>query len=391
VESVRRDTHKAATVGLVIAIALVLGAMAILTVGREQGLFRDRVPFRTDFPNVDGLSVGAPVRLIGVQVGIVTGITLPEDIGGQRVEVEFGVERAYRDRIRQGTTATLRHLTYLSGEKYVELKPGDPERGPIPDGGYIESPRTEVEQLITQSQNIAANLETISEQFTELLDALNRGESVLSQLIRDPTFGRQAMEEATTTVANLNQIVARIEAGEGLLGRLVADDEFGRTTAERLVEVLERLERIGRQLEAGEGFLGQLLAQDSELLATQRELRELVADLRSVLGKVESGQGLAGQLLTDADYGRTMADRLDAILADVGSILRKLDEGEGTLGRLINEPELYDQATDVVGGISDRRFLSWVAKRVRNKEVKAKIEEYIEELEKAEKAATEGG
>ena len=45
------------------------------------------------------------------------------------------------------------------------------------------------------------------------------------------------------------------------------------------------------------------------------------------------------------------------------------------------------QYLPVVGGVSDSRFLMWVAKRVRNKEIKQKIKAYAEELEQAEQAA----
>ncbi len=62
----RVDRYKTTTVGLVITIALILAAVAILTLWREQGFFGDRATYLTDFPNVDGLAVGAPVRLIGV-------------------------------------------------------------------------------------------------------------------------------------------------------------------------------------------------------------------------------------------------------------------------------------------------------------------------------------
>ena len=133
-------------------------------------------------------------------------------------------------------------------------------------------------------------------------------------------------------------------------------------------------------------MLGELLAEDSELQAASHELMELVASARTLFGQIESGRGLVGRLVLDDEYGRTTTERVDAILADLSEILRKIEEGEGTLGKLLNEPELYDEATNVVGGLSDSRFLRWVARRVRNKEIKRKIGAYAEELEAAERA-----
>ncbi len=382
----RVDRYKTTTVGLVITIALILAAVAILTLGREQGFFRDRATYVTDFPNVDGLAVGAPVRLIGVQVGVVTRIKLPVDIDKQEVDVEFAVDRSYSHRIREGTTATLKNLTYLSGEKYVEVKPGNPAAPLIPEGGYIDSPRSEVEQIIAQGQTIATNVESISTQLNELLAYLNEGDSVLSRLVKDPRFGEEAVDEATRTLANLSSITGTIRKGEGLLGRLLMDEAYGEDMTRRIASVVERLDAVTAKVEAGEGFLGQLLLEDSELTRLQAEARTVVASLGEVAEKLRSGEGLAGKMLMDRAYGETMAARVDALVADLGDILRKIDEGQGTLGRMINEPELYDQATDVVGGLSDRRFLKWVARRVRNKEIKDKIEIYVEELEQAEKA-----
>ena len=383
----RADGLKTTVVGLVIAAALILAALGILTIGREQGLFRDRALFITDFPNVTGLSVGSPVRLIGVQVGIVKSISLPTAPGKVRVEVVLGIDHSARDRIREGTTATLKILTYLSGEKYVELKPGDARNPLIPEDGFIAAPRGEIEQLIAQSQTIAGNIEVISAQFAEILGYLTQGDSVLSQLLKDPQFGRQMVEEATETIAHMNQVAARLERGEGLVGRLLADDEFGRSTFETMTTVLARVDRISARVEAGEGFLGQMLAEDSDLKVLQDDLGELVAELRDVVGKINSGEGLVGRLVVDEEYGRTMTARLDESLTHIASILDKIDRGEGSLGLLLNEPELYDEAAEVVGGLSDSTFLKWVARRMRNKAIKNKIEEYAREVEEAEKAA----
>ncbi|MFQ5670906.1 MAG: MlaD family protein [Acidobacteriota bacterium] len=387
----KTDGYKTTAVGLVITLSLILGAMAILTVGREQGFFRDEVLFYTDFPNVDGLSVGAPVRLIGVQVGVVKRITLSGDAAKQDVEVVLAVDRAYRDRIRRGSTASLKSLTYLSGEKYVQLTPGDASRSVLEEGGYIESPRSDVEQFIAQSQTIAENIETISSQVSELLAHVNRGESILSQLLEDPNFGRQTLDDASQAISRINHIAERLENGEGIAGRLLGEDARAESILTDFSAVLTRIDRLTRRVEEGEGFLGQLAAPESDLLKAQDEFRDLVASLKGLVEGIKAGQGLAGRVLTDEEFGRRVTGRVETLTADLGEIVRKIDQGEGTLGRMINEPELYDQATDVIGGLSDRRFLKWVARRVRNKEVKARIEEYVQELEKAEKAAEKNG
>lgn len=381
-----RQSHKTTIVGLAIAFALTLLAIGILAVGREQGFFRDRVTFVTDFPNVDGLTIGSSVRLIGVQVGVVTAIRLPDDISKQEVDVEFGVDRRYWDRIRAGTTATLKNLTYLSGEKYIEVRPGDPTRARIPEGGYIDSPQTEVERLLARSQNIAENIEEISVMLKDLLLALNRGESVLSQLITDPEFGQGAMGSATETLKRLNHIVTRLDEGRGMVGRLLSDDEYAESTLSRMTALLDRFEGMADRIDAGEGLLGQLMVEDSDLADAAREMREVLASARELIAGLEAGQGTVGRLLVDDEYGRTVTQRIDFLLADIASIVHKIETGEGTLGRLVNEPELYDEATDVMGGLSDSRFLKWVARRVRNKKIKRKIEEFADELERAQRA-----
>ncbi|MFQ5766978.1 MAG: MlaD family protein, partial [Acidobacteriota bacterium] len=363
----------------------------ILAVGREEGFFRERVAFRTDFPNVDGLAVGSPVRLIGVKVGAVSAITLPVEIGKQEVDVVFVVDRRYRERIRVGTTATLKNLTYLSGEKYVELRPGDPSRPIIPEGGYIESPASEVEQLIAGSKNIATNIEEISNQFRKLLTYLSDGKSLLSRLIQDPDFGRDAFGHAQATLARVDTIVARVEKGEGLVGRLLTDDKYAQSALDRFAMLTERFERMAGRIEKGEGFAGQLLAEDSDLLRAQKDFVEFVAQARTLVQELHPGHGLVGRMLNDEGYAQTIMARVEEMTADLAAILDRIDKGEGTLGRLINEPQLYDQATDVIGGVSDSRFLRWVAHRVRNKQVKQQIRAWAKELASSEKAAVKTG
>jgi hypothetical protein len=65
-------------------------------------------------------------------------IEFPEDIRETKIKVAFSVDRAYANRIREGTQAQLKSLSYVSQERYIELTPGDPERPQLSPGSRIE-------------------------------------------------------------------------------------------------------------------------------------------------------------------------------------------------------------------------------------------------------------
>ena len=90
---------------LTASIALLLAAVILL--GRSQTLFAHRVRLHTAFENTSGLVVGAPVRLAGVDVGIVESIRFDRDLRQKNVHVTLVVDRRYLDRIRDDSVARL--------------------------------------------------------------------------------------------------------------------------------------------------------------------------------------------------------------------------------------------------------------------------------------------
>ena len=63
-------------VGSVFAFAMLILALAIMSVGGESELWTPTVGYGAIFPNTDGLRVGSPVKLAGVRVGWVHGVHL---------------------------------------------------------------------------------------------------------------------------------------------------------------------------------------------------------------------------------------------------------------------------------------------------------------------------
>ena len=65
-------------VGLVISSAAAVLLLAILLIGQDQALFTSRVEYTVLLPNAEGLQTGSPVKLVGVQIGVVKAIRLPD-------------------------------------------------------------------------------------------------------------------------------------------------------------------------------------------------------------------------------------------------------------------------------------------------------------------------
>lgn len=97
------------------------------------------------FQTVQGLKVGAPVELAGVQVGRVSRIDLDEDFWAQ---VELALEKSIQ--LDEDVICSLKTKGIL-GEKYIRLEPGGAEEMILPGGRIRETvPGVDIEDLVSQ-------------------------------------------------------------------------------------------------------------------------------------------------------------------------------------------------------------------------------------------------
>ncbi|HBO58585.1 MAG TPA: outer membrane lipid asymmetry maintenance protein MlaD [Alphaproteobacteria bacterium] len=83
------------------------------------------------FNHTDGLNTGAPVRLAGIEVGKITGLTLDEDYG---VTVRFSLPESVQLPDDSGVSVQSQSLL---GNKYLELTPGGSE-DMLSDGDFMD-------------------------------------------------------------------------------------------------------------------------------------------------------------------------------------------------------------------------------------------------------------
>ena len=56
------------------------------------------------------------------------------------------------------------------------------------------------------------------------------------------------------------------------------------------------------------------------------------------------------RLLSDQQYANQLLANMQASLADMKDILRKIDDGQGSVGLAVNDPSLYYDAKNFLGG-----------------------------------------
>jgi phospholipid/cholesterol/gamma-HCH transport system substrate-binding protein len=384
---------KEISVGAFVSIGLILFAVGVMAISKEQRLFSRKSRYWTRFDNTSGLTEGSPVRLVGVQIGTVTEIEFPEDIRETKIKVAFTIDRAYASRIREGTQALLKSLTYLSQDKYVELTPGDPDRPVLPPNGFIEAGVSVWEETIQQSQGIADDVKEITASLRDLLIAINRGGGIMQEMIHNPEFGRQGVANLEGSLASLRRTLEGVEKGKGLAGAVLTDEAFARKEIDNIDAALTHVRSVMQKLDSEQGFVAQLSDPNGPGAQALSDLKAATVSLRKTAESVQQGRGLIGRLMSDEAYADSLLKKIDGVAGHANSILRKVDTGKGTIGGLVNDPEVYESLKDVVAGIQKSRMGKGIVRHYGKKGAKEREEQEggAPEEQNKEQGETDGG
>ena len=369
------------SVGALAALALLVLGVTIMSVGGQSRLFSRKAHFRVLFPNTEGLRVSSPVKIAGVQVGAVTEVHLPTDPTASGIEAELGIESAYAMRVREGSMAELKYLQWLSGEKYVEVSPGDSTRAVLAEGSEI--PVVSEQPFLQKGADIAENLNEITISLKGILGPLQEGKGLLGQAIQDPEFGTESLAHLKATLGNLEEITGRIRRGETFAGKWISDPAMAGRAGD-LSKAIQDLTSILDAIARKEGAIGALIDKGGAGEQAVSELRDASASLKRVAAKLELKDGLFGKLLNDTEYSNGIAADLRATVRNLSEITGKVNSGQGTLGALVNERVLYDGMEEVVAGTNDSKFARWLMRHYQKKGI-----EESEEAQKKQKEETE--
>lgn len=327
---VRVGTFVLAALAAMVAFIMALGDFR-LTPGYEV---------HADFAYAGGLQDGAPVKMSGIQVGTVTGLSVLVDaaeppaaspIGelGRAlvplVRADLVLDREYSRLITEGTQLFI-GTQGVVGESYVELRPGPRDGTAVAAGGAIrgvDAPRLHVAAL----------------QGALLLDALGS----LVGLHQDPNTGGGGA--ARSLLGAVGGPISERRTGLGkTLGDLAAAASDLRSFAAQGREAL------------GDGSQLRALIQDARGSATllRTELPALLERANTSLAAVEqlatkTNQAVDARQVEEflADLQKTM-QHLEKVALDAEKVMSTIRRGQGTVGGLVTDPQVYDDMREVL-------------------------------------------
>lgn len=282
-------------------VAALIGAMLVFTL--RDSTFQHTATYHATFTDVSGLRSGDRVRVAGVSVGRVTGVSLV----GTDVRVTFTVPHD-----QPLTTSTQADVKYqnLLGQRYLALGAGDGGGTPLPKGGTIAvdhtAPALNLTDLLNGFQPLFAALTPAQvNKLSGSLVAVLQGES-----------GRTAdlmtqLAAVATNLAGRDTAIDEVVDNLSVLARSVG------THSAQLDQVIRAFDAVSAGLAGNAGDLGSALDRSATLAGS----------LASLLDRAQPALGTDISSLTAASDGlAAQRQQIDAVLTSVPGLLQSLDK-----------------------------------------------------------------
>ncbi len=325
-------------VGLLVLVGLFLIAVGILYV-TGAGILAAKYRVRTFLPEVEGLTIGAPVRLDGVEIGNVERVTMNPTRGdrNRNIELTLRIETKYKEEIRTDSTASL--ITEgLLGNRYVSIERGVTGTPVQPEGEVPGREEKAMKAIVERGAELVQNLNELSTKVKDMVAGVEKGKGNLGKLLVD----EEAYNRLNDILARSQDVVRNAQAGQGSLGKMLTSDEL----YNKANSAAGRFDTVLADVQAQKGSLGKFVYDPRAF----DEAKQLFEKGNALLADVKAGKGAAGKFVTDdALYTkwRNAGENIEQASA-------KLNATTGTAGKMMSDPQFYDNISGLAG---DMRLL----------------------------------
>ena len=200
----------------VFVIAGVLVFIALYTWLSGRISLRNTYDIKVYFQDVEGLRVGDPVLVFGMEKGKVKSMKIDGDLVLVVLAMNEGIV------LPEDTRIAIRSVSYIGADKYVKVTPGKGEN--VPEVYYGSSGSLELEALASQLDSLVATfgkieIPDLDKAIKGLSDDISRNLDRLSAMIKGP------VEKVDVLITRLDSLSMLVK-GDGTVGKMLKSDEL---------------------------------------------------------------------------------------------------------------------------------------------------------------------
>lgn len=224
------ENKKAITVGIFLAVGIVIFLLGVFTLGGQQKSFAKTLHISAIFDDVAGLKKGNNIWFSGVKVGTIKSIHFT---GDSKVDVMMNVDQATQQYIHRNAGVRI-SSDGLIGNKIIVIDGGSPHAPVVQDGDVLQAEKLlSTDDMLKVLQQNNQNLLVITSDFKVLSHKMLQGKGTVGALLADSLMGEQLkssmrnLQAATASAARLatqlNQFSNKINTRGGLADKLFTD------------------------------------------------------------------------------------------------------------------------------------------------------------------------
>jgi len=212
-------------VGIFIFIGIVILSVIVFSIGNFYSVKRGYV-LNMLFNFANGISVGAPVRYAGVEVGEVQDIEVYFDEKENIPMIRLRIWVAQNTWVNEDASATINTLGLL-GEKYLEIIPGTREARLLQKGDTLRGKDPiSTEELTRETKKTLTKVD-------KMIESINK-------IVGDEEFRaslKNTLANLETLSSELSEVMTVVRKGEGTIGKFFTDDKLYNDIDEMVLDI----------------------------------------------------------------------------------------------------------------------------------------------------------
>lgn len=256
---------------------LVIAAILLFIWGysflKGKDLFTNYKTLYVEYQNVEGLVIGAPVTINGLNVGKVTAIEIDKKTALILVEMQVKTDFP----ISKTSIAEMYAPSALGG-KQLAIIPDVSNPAQAQDGDKLKP-----SSKLGLTDALAGQLEPLKDKITKLLDNAN----TMLENIND-ILDQKSKDDLKNSIASLSTTMAEFRKASGTINTILDDNK------KQIGGIVTNFDKVSKDFSQISDSLNK-----ADLGKTVRNLQQTLAKVDNIMADLETGKGTMGKLLKD--------------------------------------------------------------------------------------------